>query len=1147
MAKSIDLGELAIAIAIKTQALEDGLKATQKKLKDFSGELNKAMSATESGKQLEQQVKQTEQNFDKLAVAADVAFGVIVVAIKKGIDAYNQYNNAMTGLKSIVQGTGNDFQKSQNFIDDFTKDGLVPASQAAASLKNLLSGGFSFDQATAVMERFKDSAAFGRQGFLDMGSAIEGATQGLKNQISNLVDNVGVTKNLSQMWKEYAATVGKTEGQLTDAEKVQAEYVGILQATKYQLGDAAKYSKELGGSQAQASAATLKLGQAFGQSLAPAMAAALALITPLVTGLAEFVKSHQELVAVITIVVAGLTGFVAVISTVRAAIAILGPAMAALNVSFAGLVANPVVLALTAIAVVAAVIAVNVQKAKKEQDEYNAAVERFNKIKQNGATKADAPQLKEDVDNLQETISQYDELMGKFDELKKKAGDLKPSLTILNDAQNKTGISVDDLKEKFNKLGLSFNMANNDITEARKRLIDLKQAQFEANRVTTDEYNTQVKSIATKKAALSQTDQLIKQYKDAKSGSKEWQDAQQKLAEQFPQFSSASGVEIDAIENVQKAQKSAVDVEWTLLKAKIQISIQDIERIKATRDAQIQALMDQQKAAIILEKKYADFGKLGAFGSSSESFLQKTNKELKTQSDYVGGLNSDLDAMKALLNTDLSKVTGVKPITYDTGGGEGKDPMQEALSVMEYKKHMNQLSLQDEITTLQQIEAKYADTADKKMEIDEKIYDVKQALLQKQKDDEQRALEASKQWIEDKKFYNDLSAQDEIAAYERVKNKYNTNIDVVKEMNKNIYTAKLKIAKDAINEEKEATEKALDNEIKARQEAYSKEENLLKSREDAEVKSLQTSEDAEIKSIEVRSKAYEKAYNDKIKLIEKETDAQVSALQTQINAIDAQTNAENEVKQEQDKQQKLADLKSQYAEVAANNTVESQQKAVEYQKQISDAEYEIQHDAILKEREDKKTALQEQIDNIKANADAKKQQLQDEYDAQKEALENERQMIQDAYTQREETTKSHYENLIAQAKSLSDTRIAILEDEKTKADKIYADMLSNAGKGGTVQNYAAPSATVAASPSAAALTQIIQAIPNLDQKIKEMSQKMNVDSGVAKDMVVNDALKKANTSIVVNNNIQGSVVTEKQLTNTIQNNINKNLGLAGVK
>lgn len=78
------------------------------------------------------------KDYDKLAIVAGYASTKVVGAIKSGVEAFNNYKNAMTGLKSISEGTGNSFSKAQKFIDDFTKDGLIPASNAATALKTFL-------------------------------------------------------------------------------------------------------------------------------------------------------------------------------------------------------------------------------------------------------------------------------------------------------------------------------------------------------------------------------------------------------------------------------------------------------------------------------------------------------------------------------------------------------------------------------------------------------------------------------------------------------------------------------------------------------------------------------------------------------------------------------------------------------------------------------------------------------------------------------------------------------------------------------------------------------------------------------------------------------------------------------------------------
>lgn len=150
----------------------------------------------------------------------------------------------MVGLKSIVNWTWNDFKQAEKFIQDFTNDWLVTTSEAATSLKNLLSKGFLMDEVRQIMDRLKDSAAFGRAAHLSLWEAVQTATEWIKNEKSVLVDNAWVTKNLSVIREEYAKSIWKSVKNLTDEEKRQATVKWIIQDTAFQVGDAAKLTKE---------------------------------------------------------------------------------------------------------------------------------------------------------------------------------------------------------------------------------------------------------------------------------------------------------------------------------------------------------------------------------------------------------------------------------------------------------------------------------------------------------------------------------------------------------------------------------------------------------------------------------------------------------------------------------------------------------------------------------------------------------------------------------------------------------------------------------------------------------------------------------------------------------------------------------------
>ncbi|MDD7102566.1 MAG: hypothetical protein SOZ06_03570 [Candidatus Faecenecus gallistercoris] len=166
---------------------------------------------------------------------------------KTCIDSASQVQSAFTGLNSIVQGTGNSFADAQKFINEYTADGLVSIEETATAYKNLLSRGYDSSQIEDVLTRLKDSAAFGRQASYDLGEAVVSATEGLKNENSILVDNAGVTKNVAKMWDEYAKSIGTTANNLTQEQKIQAEYNGIMKETQFQVGDAAAYTQTFSG------------------------------------------------------------------------------------------------------------------------------------------------------------------------------------------------------------------------------------------------------------------------------------------------------------------------------------------------------------------------------------------------------------------------------------------------------------------------------------------------------------------------------------------------------------------------------------------------------------------------------------------------------------------------------------------------------------------------------------------------------------------------------------------------------------------------------------------------------------------------------------------------------------------------------------
>jgi len=274
-------------VGITIKVTEDGTLLIEKTGEDFE-EVGK--QAKKSNETTQKAFKKTNDVLDKsnkktknlissmisfksiiASVAGAAGLGLLIRGFSKALQVSNQFENALLGLSSVTKSLNLDVNTATKAAQDLASDGLITVAEASNSLKNLLLRGFGLDQAITIMERFKDIGAFTRQGQLQLGEAIVGATQGLKSQLSILVDNIGLTKNISQIWKEYAKNIDIGVGSLTKAQKVQGEYIGILRETNPFVGDAAKLSSRFSGAVSRLNASIKLLNKSVGDQLKPEM------------------------------------------------------------------------------------------------------------------------------------------------------------------------------------------------------------------------------------------------------------------------------------------------------------------------------------------------------------------------------------------------------------------------------------------------------------------------------------------------------------------------------------------------------------------------------------------------------------------------------------------------------------------------------------------------------------------------------------------------------------------------------------------------------------------------------------------------------------------------------------------------------------
>jgi hypothetical protein len=197
------------------------------------------------------------------------ALGGVVSAFKGFFEIVVTTDNAMKSLRSVAANTGLAFERLQTLTTGFEDKGIMSIGGSSAAVKNLSATKLSISETTDVLNALTDAAAFNRQGTLGWEESVVGATQGIKNFNSIMVDNAGITKNISVMSREYANTIGKTVGKLLETEKRQALVNGIISEAAIFAGDAQRAMSSYQGQISKFNIEVLKMKRVMGNMIAP--------------------------------------------------------------------------------------------------------------------------------------------------------------------------------------------------------------------------------------------------------------------------------------------------------------------------------------------------------------------------------------------------------------------------------------------------------------------------------------------------------------------------------------------------------------------------------------------------------------------------------------------------------------------------------------------------------------------------------------------------------------------------------------------------------------------------------------------------------------------------------------------------------------
>lgn len=471
MAGERSLGSLVYWMRIKNDELKRKAGESGKAIQDMSKQFDenkrtvKSWSTQVKGslQQVSDFAKRNKEAIQAVAIGGGAALAALTLEIRKATKENVEFTNALIGLRSIAEGTGQDLDKTTQAAEDLAADGLMSVADAATGLKNLLLAGFGLDESVVLMERFKDSAAFGRQGALSFGEAIRSATEGVKNGNSILVDNAGVTKNLSVMLQEAGYSAQDLMRAADDAGVRMAIFNGIVNETRHQVGDAAKLADELGGALSRTEESTKKVHRAIGAAIEGPLRQLLNTIQPILERLAEWIERNKELVGIILTVATAM----AALTTGGAAWLLLIPKIGeALKLLTSGPVGLTII-GLTALVTAFVAVKNATRKAREEQEQY---IER----------------KKELADKIGNEARELNALLDEYDRLTTKTNRTKEEHERLNDVVAKIGDIAPEAATKWDNLGNAIEInagkarqAAKDMLEARKSLLEVAVARAE--------------------------------------------------------------------------------------------------------------------------------------------------------------------------------------------------------------------------------------------------------------------------------------------------------------------------------------------------------------------------------------------------------------------------------------------------------------------------------------------------------------------------------------------------------------------------------------------------------------------------------------------------------------------------------------------
>lgn len=221
------------------------------------------------------------------------------------------------------------------------------------------------------------------------------------------------------------------------------------------------------------------------------------------------------------------------------------------------------------------------------------------------------------------------------------------------------------------------------------------------------------------------------------------------------------------------------------------------------------------------------------------------------------------------------------------------------------KTYYDELSLKDQLAGWENLQKRYKASSEERKQIDREVYQLQNELVAS-------TYQASLDWIEEKKYYNRLSTEEELAAYERMQSRYMEGSEERKKIDREVYTLRNQLvdesyqnSMDWIEKEKNYGRMSLADELAAYKRVQSRYAAGSKEREEMDLKVYQLEQEiyeaqkqyiADVQSVQESANQkriqLEQEYADKVRSVNEQMERDIQSLNDQYqNAVESRTNS----------------------------------------------------------------------------------------------------------------------------------------------------------------------------------------------------------------------------------------------------------------